>query len=115
MNRPQYQRIADTLRARIAAGDLRPGERLPAVRALAAELGVGRHTVDAAYSELVAEGLVEARVGQGTFVAAPAPRSPLAPRPSAPWVSGQREPIVTRGALSAHPVLRGALGSNRPQ
>jgi DNA-binding transcriptional MocR family regulator len=119
MDRPQYQRIADTLRARIAAGDLRPGERLPAVRALAAELGVGRHTVEAAYGELVAEGLVETRVGQGTFVAPPSsdtPRpSPFAPRPSAPWVSGHREPIVTRGALSAHQVLRGALGSNRPQ
>src|ERR687883_238929 len=109
MSRPQYQRIADTLRARIAAGDLRAGERLPAVRALAAELGVGRHTVDAAYAELVAEGLVETRVGQGTFVAAPVPRSPDTPRStlsrshaprSTPWVSGHREPIVTRGTLS---------------
>ncbi|MGN6701253.1 MAG: GntR family transcriptional regulator, partial [Thermomicrobiales bacterium] len=35
---PQYQRIAGVLRARIAAGDVRPGERVPAIRALAAEL-----------------------------------------------------------------------------
>src|SRR2546429_205806 len=49
---PQYQRIAATVRARIAAGDLRPGERLPAIRALATELGVGRHTVEEAAADL---------------------------------------------------------------
>ena len=70
---PQYQRIAATLRARITAGDLRAGERLPAIRALASELGVGRHTVEEAYADLTAEGLLEGRVGRGTFVAAPPP------------------------------------------
>lgn len=105
---PRYHQIAATLRARIVAGDLRPGERLPAVRALAAELGVGRHTVEAAYAELIADGLLASRVGQGTFVAAPyTPR----PAPVPPWVSGHREPIVTPMAPVAHQVLRRALRS----
>ncbi|MGN6563228.1 MAG: GntR family transcriptional regulator, partial [Thermomicrobiales bacterium] len=109
---PQYQRIAGVLRARIAAGDVRPGERVPAIRALAAELHVGRHTVEEAYAELMAEGLLETRVGQGTFVAVPLEHT----RPAAPhadWVSGHREPIVTREAISAHQVLREALRPDR--
>lgn len=107
---PQYQRIAAMLRARIAAGDVRVGERLPAIRMLAAELGVGRRTVEEAYAELSAEGLLEARHGQGTFVADP---EFAAARGSGPWVSGHREPIVTRGAISASQVLREALRPDR--
>ena len=113
---PQYRRIAATLRARLAAGDLRPGERLPAIRTLASELQVGRHTVEEAYAELTAEGLLEGRVGQGTFVAAPwTDRQAGEPRPAPapPWVSGHREPIVTREAISAHQVLREALRPDR--
>ena len=110
----QYRRIAATLRGRIAAGDLPAGERLPAVRVLAAELGVGRHTVEEAYAELGAEGLLETRHGRGTFVAAPARRHADAPmQDPAPWVSGHREPIVTGGTVSAGQVLREALRPDR--
>lgn len=115
---PQYLRIAALVRARIVAGDLAPGERLPPVRALAAELGVGRHTIEEAYAELAAEGLTEARVGQGTFVAPPYPghgnghANGARPAPQ-PWVSGHRAPIVTRGAISARQVLREALRPDR--
>ena len=108
---PQYQRIAGVIRARIAAGDVRPGERVPAIRALAAELHVGRHTIEEAYAELMAEGLLETRVGQGTFVAVPLEH--VRPAPNADWVSGHREPIVTREAISAHQVLREALRPDR--
>ena len=59
---------------------------LPAIRALAAELQVGRHTVEEAYAELTAEGLLEARIGQGTFVAAPwAGRSAGTAPPRSAW------------------------------
>ncbi len=61
-----YRRLADA----IAEGVLRPGTRLPATRRLAQDLGVSRNTVAAAYDRLLAEGLVESRVGAGTFVAA---------------------------------------------
>ncbi len=107
---PQYRRIAGLVRARIAAGDLRPGERVPAIRALSAELGVGRHTIEEAYAELTAEGLLESRQGHGTFVALPW-SSPVPAEP--PWVSGHREPIVTHGAISARQILREALRPDR--
>jgi GntR family transcriptional regulator/MocR family aminotransferase len=58
------------LRAAIADGRLPPGHRLPATRALAADLGLARNSVATAYERLAAEGYLEARVGAGTFVAA---------------------------------------------
>ena len=61
-----------SIRAAIAAGRLQPGERFPALRDLAAELGVNHNTVRAAVAKLEAEGLLETRHGTGTFVAADA-------------------------------------------
>ena len=58
--RPGYLRIAEALRSAVQAGMVKPGERLPSSRALAAQLGVHRHTVAAAMDELVAEGWLEA-------------------------------------------------------
>lgn len=66
---PIYQRIADVLAADIAEGRLKRGQQLPTHRALAETLGVDLSTVTRAYGEARARGLVEARVGQGTFVA----------------------------------------------
>lgn len=57
------------LRDAIRAGRLSAGEKLPASRVLAAELGLSRGTVSAAYNQLVAEGLLLARHGSGTTVA----------------------------------------------
>lgn len=106
---PQYRRIARLLRDRITSGDLRPGERLPAIRALANELRVGRHMVEDAYGELLAEGLIEARVGQGTFVAEDGLRAaPVAPL----WISGHQQPIVA-GTVTARQVLRQVLRPDR--
>ena len=47
---------------------IKPGERLPASRTLAAEIGVSRTTVVDAVDRLISEGLLEARVGSGTYV-----------------------------------------------
>lgn len=55
----------------MAGGQLSPGEKLPTVRCLAAELGVHVNTVARAYSELERAGVVITRPGLGTFVAAP--------------------------------------------
>lgn len=57
--RPHYLRIAEGLRQAIQSGRIKPGERLPSCRRLAAILGVHRHTVTAAADELVAEGWLE--------------------------------------------------------
>ena len=57
------------LREAIQGGRLAAGERLPATRILATELGISRGTVSAAYDQLVAEGYLQARHGSGTTVA----------------------------------------------
>jgi GntR family transcriptional regulator len=58
----------DEVRRSRVLGTLRPGDPLPSVRQLAADLGVNPNTVKQAYRELEREGLVQVRRGQGTFV-----------------------------------------------
>src|SRR5713226_8259535 len=55
------------LRDAMRTGRLGPGVRLPSSRDLAADLGIARNTVADAYSQLVAEGWLEARTGSGTW------------------------------------------------
>ncbi|WP_043359705.1 PLP-dependent aminotransferase family protein [Belnapia sp. F-4-1] len=57
------QRISETIKTQIASGLLGPGARLPSTRSLAAEWGVSRTTVTAAYEQLIAEGYLETRQG----------------------------------------------------
>ncbi len=72
-NEPLYLQIAAFLRAGIEQARIPAGARLPAIRTLAQELGVNRITVESAYGELEAAGLVAGRVGSGTFVLPPYP------------------------------------------
>src|SRR6516164_627703 len=65
---PLYIQLRDQLRSLVHAGDLRPGDRIPASRELAQTLGVHRTTVANAYAELESEGLIEGHVGRGTFI-----------------------------------------------
>src|SRR5471030_2534298 len=65
---PLYAQIAARLRTAIAAGELKPGDSLPSVRHLAAQLRINPATVVQAYRELESEGLVATRQGAGTFV-----------------------------------------------
>jgi GntR family transcriptional regulator/MocR family aminotransferase len=67
---PLFLRIARAIAADIRRGRLAPDMRLPGSRALARGLAVHRNTVLAAYRELFAEGWIEARQGQGTYVSA---------------------------------------------
>jgi GntR family transcriptional regulator/MocR family aminotransferase len=62
--------LEGALRAAVRDGRLPPGTRLPASRALAADLGIARNTVADAYGQLVAEGWLSARTGAGTWVTA---------------------------------------------
>ena len=66
---PITRQIAAQVRAQCASGALKPGDRLPSVRALAAELAVNQNTILRVYERLTAEGLLERRHGDGTFVA----------------------------------------------
>lgn len=67
---PIYKAIMEEIKWRIAGGSLRPGDRLPATRDLARTLDVDPNTVARAYSLLEREGVLDARQGRGTFVAA---------------------------------------------
>ncbi len=62
--------IVASVQREIASGALPAGSRLPPVRALEKQLGLSKNTAQAAYDELVARGLVEARVREGVFVMA---------------------------------------------
>jgi len=68
---PRYLQIADALQAALAGGALRPGERLPPQRELAAQLGVDLTTITRAYDEARRRNLLEGRGARGTYVAAP--------------------------------------------
>ncbi len=103
-----HRQLYRALREQILARGLAPGERLPATRILADELGVSRNTVIAAYAQLGDEGYAESRAGSGTFVArtlpeqrveapgtaAGAPASADAGR--APTLSARAERIASR-------------------
>ncbi len=65
---PLYEQIAGRVRVAVASGDLDAGQSLPSVRSLAKELRVNPATVVQAYRDLAADGFVEMRRGQGTFV-----------------------------------------------
>lgn len=87
------------LRDIILSGGVQPGERLPASRTLARELEVSRTTVIDALDRLVAEGLLEARVGAGTFVNAALSAQPA--RRSAPDRAVHAAPRLSRAAAKA--------------
>ncbi|WED26474.1 PLP-dependent aminotransferase family protein [Vibrio sp. DW001] len=65
---PKYKQIAERLAEQIEAGHLVANDKLPTHRLLADKLGVTVGTVTRAYSEAERKGLVEARVGAGTYV-----------------------------------------------
>lgn len=65
---PVFTRIVDALAADIANGRLARGQRLPTHRALAKALKIDLTTVTRAYGEARRRGLIDARVGQGTFI-----------------------------------------------
>ncbi len=70
---PDYRVIADRLAADIAAGRLKPGDRLPPQRRFARRNGIAGSTAARVYGELVRRGLAVGEVGRGTFVRAARP------------------------------------------
>ena len=116
---PLYRQIESFVRAAIDAGRLRPGQRIPSVRALAGQLGVGRLTVATAYEELAAEGYLVGRMGFGTIVA-PHPPGPDDAASAAPPTIPQagRSPIGIRSvrlpSLRALPPVSMPAHGRRP-
>lgn len=68
---PRFLQIADALQAAMADGSLKPGDRLPPQRQMAAQLGVDLTTITRAYDEARRRHLLEGRGARGTYVAAP--------------------------------------------
>lgn len=81
---PLRSQLERELRDAVRSGRLRPGSRLPSSRALADELDLSRGVVVEAYSQLIAEGYLVARPGDGTRVAEGLARQPPAPRVTRP-------------------------------
>ncbi|MEM9795716.1 MAG: PLP-dependent aminotransferase family protein [Pseudomonadota bacterium] len=75
--RPKYAVLDSAIRAAIAQGALAVGARLPPIRDLAYRIGVTPGTVARVYRDLTEAGVLDAAVGRGTFVAAPAPPAPI--------------------------------------
>ena len=65
---PFYRQIIDQIRYGVASGDLKVGEQLPTVRALAVQLKVNLNTVGKAYRELEIQSILETQQGTGTFI-----------------------------------------------
>ncbi|MGW8394591.1 aminotransferase-like domain-containing protein [Pseudoduganella sp. HUAS MS19] len=68
---PRFLQIADALQAALADGSLKPGDRLPPQRQLAAQLDVDLTTITRAYDEARRRNLLEGRGARGTYVAVP--------------------------------------------
>lgn len=67
-SKPIYLQIGDAIKKAIARGELKMGDKVPSVRELAIELKVNPNTVQHAYQELIREGIIFTKRGQGNFV-----------------------------------------------
>ena len=67
--KPIYEQIKDQIKTAIVKGELKEGEQLPSIRALANSLRVSAITTKRAYTDLEATGLIETVQGKGSFVA----------------------------------------------
>lgn len=100
---PLYLQLVSGLITRIQGGSLKPGDPIPGTRVLAEQLGIHRNTVLAAFRELVAEGWIETKVGEGTFVSLTPPLSNTTPSASrqSPLVAPSTAPTAPAPRLQA--------------
>lgn len=102
---PLYHQIAEGIRRRVEAGELREGDTLPTLRDAAEQWGVNIHTVRHAYAELAREGVVETRRPQGTRIARLAGRRRTTPVEAA----GAFVARIVREARQRHAMTPGQL------
>lgn len=115
LSRQLYQ----ALRVRVLDGRLASGTRLPASRDLAAALAISRNSVVRAYDQLYAEGFIEGRVGDGTYVAqlpqAPFPGSKTAPKaPPGSSLKGLDVPVLAAGQVARSGALARVENNHLP-
>jgi GntR family transcriptional regulator/MocR family aminotransferase len=105
-NAPLWQWLYQEMRARILDGRLRRGTRVPATRELAERYGVSRGTVVTAFEQLSAEGYLDGRVGDGTYVSVRLPddfTTPVPPTSAAPEPTRARRLSRLAGRLTPAP------------
>lgn len=69
-SKPIYEQITSQIKAMIMSGELRTGDSIPSMRALAKSIHVSVITVQKAYEDLQRDGFIETTVGRGSFVSA---------------------------------------------
>src|SRR3954468_12685039 len=94
---PLFRQLYLELRSAILSRRLRPGTKLPSTRELAAQLGMSRSAVVAAYEQLLAEGYTTGRHGSGTYISPDLPEATAA--------SPQRRRKATAAAASNAPQI----------
>ena len=100
--RPIYIQIVDDLRQQIALGVLPPGEKLPSVRDLAAQLSITPNTIQRAYRQLEMEGWICTVAGKGCFACE---------KPSQAWE--EEDQLMEQFTQTARQLL--ALGHTRQE
>lgn len=105
---PQRSRVYRQVLQAIRSGTLAPGQRLQSARRLAADWAVARGAVDSALAQLAQEGLIERRVGAGSFVVNPLPPGTrLAGQPAA--AAGLQPPPAKAGSTGVPAAAPGML------
>jgi len=94
---PPFEQIRAQLALHVAAGRLKPGEKLPAIRELATQLGVSTNTISRAYRELINAGIAEAAGRRGTNITATPPIAH-----DVAFRSEQLQQAAERFALASH-------------
>src|SRR5262249_36956088 len=107
------RRLAAALASAIERNDLLPGTKLPPERVLAAQLGVARTTVSAAYELLERKGLVDRLQGRGTHVAG-RDGAPMGQR-AADLTTSLHRNVISRRLTRGPPAATGLLGSPPPR
>jgi GntR family transcriptional regulator len=100
---PPYEQMRAQITTMAASGVLAPGDRLPPVRQLAADLGLAAGTVARAYRELETAGVIEAHGRHGTHIASP------------PALTPQERTDQLRQAAISYAHLAGQLGAGREE
>lgn len=112
---PLYSRVYAQVRDAILEGKLEPGTRLPSTRTLSHDLDLSRNTVLKAFDQLLVEGYVECRIGDGTYVSSAFARTPRhgVPDPNVPRTPAARAISVrARRMTHAEPHRIGMLGED---
>ncbi len=69
-NKPIYEQITSQIKSLIMNGELKSGDSIPSMRALAKNIHVSVITVQKAYEDLARDGFIETTIGRGSFVSA---------------------------------------------